>query len=425
MAAIADVQAVPSTLSPEEHARQRRWVMAITNISHGFNHLNSGVMGILYAVMMEPLGFGYAQLGFINAVHGVVGQGLQASYGFTTQFVKRSMILGIGNTLLGVCTILMAGVNAFQPLVVLRALSGAGTSPQHVVGASILSSWFENARGRALALHTTAGSIGTVLALPLAGGLLALTDNNWRLVLVVIGIPSVLMGLSYFWLRDVVRPMPVSGRARMRAGWGAYLACLKNKDFMLVSSLMMVGAAGREGGIAQIYLPAHFINDLGIAVGVAAGLLMIYQVGGLVAPMVWGWLSDIFPRKIIMQIALALTAVVTVWLGQQMVLDALLIANLVIYGLVAHSRQAITQAMVGDYAGEDLQDAAFSLYYSIGLISGPIWAVVMGALMQAYGFAVASQVVAGSYLVGMLLLIPLNVKPKPPARTDSGVVPAS
>jgi MFS family permease len=424
MAAIADVQSVSSPFSPEELARQRRWVMLVTNVSHGFNHLNSGVMGILYAVMMTPLGFGYAELGLINAVHGFIGQGLQAGYGFITQFMKRSMILGVGNTLLGVSTLAMAGVTSFAPVVVLRGLSGAGTSPQHVVGASILSSWFVNARGRALALHTTAGSIGTVLALPLAGGMLALTDNNWRLVLVVIGIPSVLMGLSYFLLRDIVRPMPVDGRTRVRAGWGAYLACLKNRDFMLISSLMMVGAAGREGGITQIYLPAHFINNLGIAVGVTAGLLMIYQVGGLVAPMFWGWLSDVFPRKFIMQIALILTAATTVWLGQQMFLDALLIANLVVYGLVAHSRQAITQAMVGDYAGGELQDAAFSLYYSLGLISGPIWAVVMGALMEAYGFGLATQVVAGSYIVGMLLLIPLNVKPKPP-RTDSGVVAAA
>lgn len=418
---VADVQAAPvAAFSPAELARQRKWVMLITNISHGFNHLNSGAMNLLYTVMMAPLGFGYAELGFVNAVHGVIGQSLQASYGMITQFVKRSMILGAGNALLGACTIAMAGVTSFTPIVVLRGLSGAGTSPQHVVGSSILSSWFEGARGKALALHTTAGSIGTVLALPLTGVMLALTDNNWRLVLVVLGIPSLIMGLSYFLLRDIVRPAPLDGRVRVRAGWAAYAACFKNKNLMLVSLLMMVGAAGREGGVTQIYLPAHFVNDLGIAVGVTAGLLTIFQVGGLVAPMFWGWISDIFPRKIVMQVALALTAVTTVWLGQQMFLDALLILNLVIYGLVAHSRQAITQAMIGDYAGPELQDAAFSVYFTLGLISGPIWAIVMGQIMQQAGFAVATQVIAVSYVVGMLIMIPISVKPRPP-RQESGV----
>ena len=414
---VADVQAAPAVVfSPRDLARQRKWVMLVTNISHGFNHLNSGVMNLLYAVMMGPLGFGYAELGILSAVHGVVGQGLQASYGLVTQFVKRSMLLGAGNVLLGACTIVMAGATSFTPVLVLRGLSGAGTSPQHVVGASMLSSWFEGARGRALALHTTAGNVGTVIAPLLAGALLYLTDNNWRLVLVVIGIPSVLMGLSYFLLRDIVRSAPTDGRGRARAGWAAYVACLKNKNLMLVSLLMMVGAAGREGGVTGIYLPPHLMNDLGATAAVAAGLLTIFQAGGLVAPLAWGWISDIFPRKLVMQVALALTAVTTVWLGQQLFVDALLIANLVIYGLVAHSRQAITQAMVGDYAGDDLQDAAFSIFYTLGLISGPVWAVVMGAVMQNWGFGTATQVIAVSYIVGMLILIPLNVGPRPPRR---------
>ncbi len=422
---VANVQAAPAVVfSPGDLARQRKWVMLVTNISHGFNHFNSGVMNLLYAVMMAPLGFGYAELGLVNAVHGVIGQTLQVSYGFVTQFVKRSVLLGAGNMLLGASTIVMAGATSFAPVVVLRGLSGAGTSPQHVVGSSMLSSWFEGARGRALALHTTAGSIGTVLALPLAGVLLHLTDNNWRLILVLVGIPSVLMGLSYFLLRDIVRPAPLDGRTRARAGWAAYVACFKNKNLMLVSLLMMVGAAGREGGVTQIYLPAHFINDLGIAVGVTALLLTIFQLGGLVAPMAWGWLSDIFPRKVVMQVALLLTAVTTVWLGQQMFLDALLIANLVIYGLVAHSRQAITQAMIGDYAGDDLQDAAFSVYFTLGLISGPIWAIAMGGVMQNWGFAAATQVMAVSYIVGMLILIPLNVRPRPPRRESGVATPA-
>ena len=79
-------------------ARQRRWVMGITSVSHGVNHMNSQMVNVLYALMMTPLGFGYAELGLINAVHGIVGQGLQATYGFITQFVRRSVILGTGMT---------------------------------------------------------------------------------------------------------------------------------------------------------------------------------------------------------------------------------------------------------------------------------------------------------------------------------------
>jgi hypothetical protein len=40
----------------------------------------------------------------------------------------------------------------------------------------------------------------------------------------------------------------------------------------------------------------------------------------------------------------------------------------------------------------------------------------MGAIMQNVGFAAATQVAAASYVVGMLILIPLKMEP----RTQSG-----
>jgi MFS family permease len=139
----------------------------------------------------------------------------------------------------------------------------------------------------------------------------------------------------------------------------------------------------------------------------------VVQVGGLVGPLAWGWLSDALPRKLIMQASLLLTAVTTLWLGQQQALDILLIVNLVLHGLVVHARGTITQAMVGDYAEEDVQDAAFSIYFTVGLISAPLWAVIVGTIMGHWGFAAATQVMACSYVLGMLLLIPVRMSPRP------------
>lgn len=420
MATATDVQTASAVLSQRELTRQRNWVLGIVNVSHTINHMNSSIMSILFTAMMGPLGFGFGELGLLSAAHTVVGNAVQAACGFLAQFVKRAVILGVGNILLGAVTIVTGAVQSFPQLLVLRAVAGAGSSPQHPVGSTMLSSWFENARGRALGLHNTAGSVGT-LAAPLLGAAL-ITFLDWRVVMVLIGIPSVVIGLSYFLLRDVVRSAPPSNpRARAKAGWAAYLACLKNRDLMLVSALMMVGAAGRGGGINQTYLFPHFVNNLAIAAAIAGTLLTIVNLGGLVAPLAWGWISDNFPRKLVMQASLLLSAVTTVWIGEEAILGAALVASLAIYGLVVHSRQSITQAMVGDYAGEDLQDAAFSLYFTIGFISAPIWTIIMGALMQEHGFGVATKVIAVSYLAGMLILIPMRLRPRP-RHVEAGVV---
>ena len=53
---------------------------------------------------------------------------------------------------------------------------------------------------------------------------------------------------------------------------------------------------------------------------------------------------------------------------------------------------------------EELMDAAFSIYYFVGFISGPIWTLIIGYVMQHYGFTQAFYIAAGSYIAGMLLL---------------------
>lgn len=409
--AVADVQTATEVLSEREIARQRRWVLSIVNVSHGFNHMNSGMWPIMLGAMMGPLGFSYTELGIVSASHHIVSQGMQALYGFIAQYARRSVILGLGNTVLGITSIFIGFTQSFSQLIFLRAIQGAGSSPQHPVGSTMLSTWFGDARGRALGLHTTAGSVGSLVAIPLATFLLVFLD--WRAVMVIVGIPSILLGLSYFLLRDVVRPAPApGGQSRARAGLAGYLRCLRNRDLMLITLIMTVGAAGRgAGGINSTYLVPHFINDLGIAVAAAGALLMIIEVGGLVAPTAWGYASDKFPRKLVMQTSLLCTAVATVILGQQFEFGAMLVGTLAFYGLVVHARQAITQAMVGDYAGDDLQDAAFSIYFTLGLLSGPIWTIAMGGIMQTHGFTIATQVIALSYIAAILLMIPLRIIP--------------
>jgi dipeptide/tripeptide permease len=61
--------------------------------------------------------------------------------------------------------------------------------------------------------------------------------------------------------------------------------------------------------------------------------------------------------------------------------------------------------MVGDFASPELTDAAFSIYYFVGFISGPIWTLIIGYVMQRYGFTQAFYVAASTYIAGMVLLM--------------------
>jgi dipeptide/tripeptide permease len=94
----------------------------------------------------------------------------------------------------------------------------------------------------------------------------------------------------------------------------------------------------------------------------------------------------------------------TVWLAQHVELGPLFYLNLILYGSVVQARGSLTQTMIGDFATPELTDAAFSIYYFVGFISGPVWTLIIGYMMEHYGFAPAFYVAASTYVAGMLLL---------------------
>jgi dipeptide/tripeptide permease len=77
---------------------------------------------------------------------------------------------------------------------------------------------------------------------------------------------------------------------------------------------------------------------------------------------------------------------------------------LFLYGAFVQARGALTQTMIGDFATPELTDAAFSIYYFVGFISGPIWTLIIGYVMEHHGFAPAFYIAAGTYIAGMVLL---------------------
>lgn len=107
------------------------------------------------------------------------------------------------------------------------------------------------------------------------------------------------------------------------------------------------------------------------------------------------------------------------WLAWQQSVSAGLIVNLVVYGAAVTSRQTLTQALLADLVGEDLYDAAFSLYYFIGFISIPFWTLITGGVMTKYGFGPAFSVISIAYLMAMSLLMLLHMPRKNQSLANS------
>lgn len=396
--------------APEATEARKRFALSLVSVSHALNHLQSNITSVLFPAMMDDLHFGMLQLGVLSAVTNLTGQAFQVIYGFVAAFFRRTAILAVGNLLLGTSIMVHSLLMSYPQLLAARVFTSFASSPQHPIGSSILSRYFPNARGWALTFHHTAGNVGSFLAPALASFLLLYV--GWRWIFVIFGLTGFLLGLSLFLLRDRGAGGERSSRRKsLASSWSAYVQCLKNRNLILTSLVLMVGAAGRGTGINTTYLVPFFMDRFGVTISTGGLLLALLQAAGLVGPLIIGWSSDrLGKRSAFLQVTLLLSAILTVTLAHHTAMTPLFFVTLILYGSVVQARGSLTQAMVGDFATVEVADAAFSIYYFVGFISGPLWTLLTGYIIDTYGFIPAFYLAGSTYVVGMILLMCVNEK---------------
>src|SRR5262249_53476850 len=158
---------------------------------------------------------------------------------------------------------------------------------------------------------------------------------GWQTAFVIFGLPSLIMGLTLFLVRDqaAAAEANASGTKKAKAGFDAYVQCLKNRNILFTSLVLMVGAAGPGAGGHLTYLVLFFMKTFDVPASAGGMLLTLMQVGGLVGPLFIAWFSDrLGKRRGVTQATLFLSAVTTVYLVQHHSLSILFYINLLLYG---------------------------------------------------------------------------------------------
>jgi MFS family permease len=387
----------------EPSTQEKQLMLHLSNVSHGVNHFQNQMMTMLWPSIMAALGMSYTEVGVLSAIVSVLNSICQGAYGFLTPFFSRCKLLGLGNLGIALGTLMSGLAGSFPMLIVARGVASVGSSAQHPVGYSILASYFPKNRGAVMALNTSISNVGTLVATPLATAMLLVM--GWRQIFFVVSLVSVVMGLVYFFFRDYGAPNRVgSGKARLAQGFRSYWRVLKNRNMLIIALVFMVGGAGRDGGVNQIYFAPHLANDFGYSQLIIGVLITAISIGGVLGPIFFGWLSDKFSRVRMLQISLALSCVGSLWVAHLGPGEVMLFISLMLYSAFTSSRGTQTQAIVADGVTNEDRDAAFSMYFLLGFISQPFWVLVTGYLMDKAGFATALTLLSVTYIVGIFIL---------------------
>ncbi|MBI2934049.1 MAG: MFS transporter [Chloroflexi bacterium] len=406
MADISEI-AVPREVKPAKKGS----ILGLVFVSHAMNHVHSGVLNVFYPIFREEFGIGYTGIGFLATVNQLVSSVLQVTYGFLARFIGRGVLLGVGNMIIAMAAIGMGFSMGYAQLVTWAAVKSAGSSAQHPVGAATLATYYEKKRAQVLGLHQSVGNIGGWIAPLLAAFLLMFT--GWRQIVWIIAIPSFLMGLAYFGFRELM--VPAAGgvavgkkQGRARLGLADYGIALKNRNIMFLTMAMLAGAAGRGTNMLSTYLTTYLVDTYKMDVARAGFFFSAMTLGGVVGPLAVGWLADRTSHKFVALSTIFAAAVLNFTIIFYPAASWLLLSHVVLAGIFMWARGPMIETLFTEATDKATLDTLLSIYYAVAFVSGPIWTMLTGLVIDRFGFTWAFGVIAGSYLLGMIPLAFVN-----------------
>jgi len=395
--------------TPGLSARRRDIGLLAVSAAHAVNHMYGALLPLIYPILLVEFHFSYTILGAAIAVSNVTGGLMQAAFGYINRRVSARTLIGWENIALGLCVAAMAMTGNVLEFAVVRVAGSVAGSPQHPVGSAYCAEEFPpERRGFALGAHVGGGNIGT-LVVPILGAL-CIEKLGWRPTLLIFALPIALMGVLTFFLMQPEAVSTARSAGPQDAGLKAELrAMLRRRNIRLVLLASTVAAGGRGLGVVMTYIPAYLQDaPRGLHLGqlTTGALFNVLLVGSVAGTMLAGRISDRFGRKPTLMAAYGLALLGMLLLiatGPNLIL---LFPVLLFVGLTAFAESPLLQTFFADSIADGSHRIGFGLYFTIAYGIGALWAEIIGATVQYFGFHVAFLVMGLSYLVAALVLLP-------------------
>ena len=258
-------------------------VMHDLNLSSAHMGLVLGVWQLVYIFTALPLGAAVDRLG-----------------------VRRAVALAL--VVITLSLALRAAATSFWTLFAAVALFGVGGPVVSIGVPKIVAEWFPpRERGRAAGLYTTGPTIGGVVVLATAAGVLLPLVGSWRLVLLTFTVAGA--GAFLLWTLGY-RDRSDAGAARERSAAparprGTWLALLRNRNMRLLL-VLAVGSFVVNHGLSA-WQPT-FLEDAGFDLAAAGRWTAAGTLCGLLTALIVTGLTPVGSRRVALMALLLMSA---------------------------------------------------------------------------------------------------------------------
>src|SRR5262245_2169010 len=409
-AVIAPADAPTAAAGPPSAAINPTTSLWLLSMAHAVNHAQAVLLPLVYIRIIAEFGVTADVVALLAAAGAFASGAVQLSYAKLTRMISRRSILGTGGLVFGAGFAAMAVAPTFGSFAAVNVASRIGGSPQHPVGNGLLAEQFpEERRGFAISAHISGGNVGTVIVAVVGAPLIALLD--WRVVVVLFGIPAIVIALAILLF---VREAGTDRAAATAHGTvrNAFRQVLADPDHRWVYLASILGGGGRGLGVVNLFALLYLSEVLDLpesTYGAMYGALIVFSVP---MPLIAGWLSDRVGRKpVIIGVYLggAIGFVVFLLAGSSL---AGLWAGIVVMGLFSFAESPQLQALLADIAPPAIRAASFSLYFTLAFGVGSLWVaiygLIIGALGEVDGLPVVFVLMAVSFVLAGLTVLPIR-----------------
>ncbi|HUD93919.1 MFS transporter [Sphingobium sp.] len=256
-----------------------------------FNTLDRMLIAVLIEPIKADLRLSDSEIGLaVGLLFAICYAGCSIPAARLADRLDRPLLLAIFVSFWSMMTMMMATVNSFAALALVRMGVGAGESGCHPTNHSLVSSYFgPERRARVLGIVGAGGAFGVLFAM-IAGGALA-SVVGWRMTFLIMGAPGLLVALLlWFILLEPRRMMHSDERPRPTPFTGSVKTLLQNPAFVWLT-VAAVLCTGGSMGIAT-WLAAFFMRTYGMPVEMAGFWLGLVSGGaGAIGYVLGGYVS--------------------------------------------------------------------------------------------------------------------------------------
>ena len=357
-----------------------------------------------------------ASLGLISTAFGVGRLATDLPAGFMSDRLAPHRIFAIAGVLLAVGSGVFAMADVPSWVLAAALALGIASAMANTAGVTyFLTGTTSQRRGRAMAGFSAALLTGQAIG-PTVAGLLA-NLGTWRTAMWGAGVLGVLLMVGG---AVAARRTPQPGTNGMRSGEVAtgegprsgHDPTDEGPTGMTLGERWALYGVGFAmmftiGAMPQTLVPIIGGDALGLTVATIGAALGIGGVARFVATLLGGWLSDRFPRKLVLIVGLAVygfgVALLAVEGSRALWLASIIVMSLSSFGI------ATASAMIGDRvpAGRTGREiGAFRFTGDVGLVIGPLLTtLVLQHVGQAPAVLLVAAVVAAS-VVALAALVP-------------------